>query len=46
MTPLRSIARQVHLYAGLAAAPFLLVIGATGAFLEFSTRSTAGSIRV
>ncbi|MDE0854081.1 MAG: PepSY-associated TM helix domain-containing protein [Nevskia sp.] len=35
MTPLRSIARQVHLYAGLAAAPFLLVIGATGAFLEF-----------
>ncbi len=35
MTPLRSIARQVHLYAGLAAAPFLLLIGASGAFLEF-----------
>jgi len=32
---LRTIARKLHLYAGLAAAPFLLLIGATGAFLEF-----------
>lgn len=35
MASLRTIARQLHLYAGLAAAPFLLLIGATGAFLEF-----------
>ncbi len=31
----RTLARKLHLYAGLAAAPFLLLLGATGAFLEF-----------